>query len=340
MSKKPSNTSKNTSPTNSRTNAKSSLKNSPSQANREQIDKESKSLPAKLNEIPEKLMETLLSLQESISELLEKQSETVSPEFSALMDGYVNKANESEAIKVRYAHIENLNNEIKEESRNLKDLNRQLHSDLELAREAMRLAESDLHKSKRDFDIFKQQFEDKVNSLTEEKNKLLLRNKELTDIRESNIQEINTFKAEILELKHKLKQSEQERMVQEESHKRSIRENALFIQELKEKVDLRTREVEYKDALLNQLIKQASIEESDLDPNDAFIERRSEKIRRSTEGTIVEKVPEKKEAELKIIKPINASKSNPVFEDGWQSPDDLKPSTSDSTASEWGAFNR
>lgn len=340
MSKKPANSTKtNTKPNISKSSAAKKPSVAPPKKPSENI--ESSTLPVKLNEIPDKLINTLEELQEALAELLEKQSHGVSPEFSALMDGYVNKANESEAVKVRFAHIENMNNELKEEARNLKELNRQLHSDLEAAREASRLAESDLHKSKRDFDMFKQQYEDKLNSLTEEKNKLLIRSKELSDIRESNLKEINSLKAEMLEIKHLLKQSEQERMVQEESHKRAIRENAMFIQELKEKVDLRTREVEYKDALLNQLIKQASIEESDLDPNDAF-----------TNPSPPPLVSPPSAPKPKLVKPIDASKTEATFDDGWSKPDEkpsleAKSSFSDSpsfsepsSASQWGAFNK
>jgi predicted nucleic acid-binding Zn-ribbon protein len=217
-------------------------------------------LPATLRDVNSNLAGILENIQDEIQAIAQKQASQVSPEFNALMDGYVNKANESEILKVKHEHMQNQYEEMKLELKATKDLNRQLSSDLDAAREALRLSESDLHQYKRDHDQSRAQYEEKISALNEERDRLKIKVRDLLDLKEKSASDYNNLKAELLEYRHKSKQVEQEKSVEVESSRRTVREHEKIIEELKEQLDLRTREVEYKDALLNQLIRQASVD--------------------------------------------------------------------------------
>lgn len=208
------------------------------------------------------LSKQLSLIQKQVSAIVERQSSGVSAEFSALMDGYVNKANESQTFKVKYEHLETVHEELKLEVKTLREENRKYKSEMEASREALRLSEADLQRLKKDLDTNKLQYDEQISTLIEEREKLKARLKQLNDEKEKSVQEYTDLKAELLEHKYKAKQYDQEKQVEIESHKRSIREANKMIEELKEKLDLRTREVEYKDALLNQLIKQVSVDDA------------------------------------------------------------------------------
>lgn len=201
-------------------------------------------------------------IQKQISSIVERQNTGVSPEFSALMDGYVNKANESQTYRVKYEHLEAVHEELKLEAKTLREENRKLKSDSDASREALRLSEADLQRLKKDLETNKLHYDEQVSALVEEREKLKARVKQLNDEKEKAAQEYNDLKAELLEHKYKTKQLDQEKQVEIETHKRTVKEAQKNIDELKEKLDLRTREVEYKDALLNQLIKQVSADDA------------------------------------------------------------------------------
>ncbi len=223
---------------------------------------ETKDLDTNLPTVGGDLSKQLSVIQKQVSAIVERQSSGVSPEFSALMDGYVNKANESQTYKVKYEHLETVHEDMKLEVRTLRDENRKFKSEMDASREALRLSEADLQRLKKDLDTNKLQYDEQLSSLVDEREKLKARLKQLNDEKEKSVQEYSDLKAELLEYKYKAKQHDQEKQVEIESHKRSIREANKMIDELKEKLDLRTREVEYKDALLNQLIKQVSVDDA------------------------------------------------------------------------------
>ncbi len=223
---------------------------------------ETKDLDTNLPTVGGDLSKQLSVIQKQVTAIVEKQSSGVSAEFSALMDGYVNKANESQTYKVKYEHLETVHEDLKLEVKTLRDENRKFKSEMDASREALRLSESDLQRLKKDLDTNKMQYDEQVSALVEEREKLKTRLKQLNDEKEKSVQEYTDLKAELLEHKYKAKQYDQEKQVEIESHKRSNREANKMIEELKEKLDLRTREVEYKDALLNQLIKQVSVDDA------------------------------------------------------------------------------
>ena len=219
-------------------------------------------LPAIWDDMAGGFEKKLEKIDKQISSLIEKQGSGVSAEFNALMDGYVNKANQSQEYKVKFEHLDNLYEDLRLEAKTLKEENKKFRSDTEAAKEALRMSELDLQRSRKEADNAKGQYEEQVANLIEERERLKSKVKQLTDRNEKAVQDYNDLKSELLEHKYKAKQLEQEKQVELETQKRSVRETNKIIEELKEKLDLRTREVEYKDALLNQLIKQVSADES------------------------------------------------------------------------------
>ncbi len=204
----------------------------------------------------------LEKITKEINAIAERQRSGVSPEFSALMDGYVNKANESQEYKVKYEHLEKTFDELKIEYKSLQEDSKKFRSELEASREALRQSEMDLQRNRKESENNRMHYDEQISSLIEERENLKSKLKQLMDHKEKSSQEYNDLKAELLEHKYKAKQLEQDKQVEIESARRSVRESNKIIEELKEKLDLRTREVEYKDALLNQLIKQVSAEET------------------------------------------------------------------------------
>ncbi|NBW00035.1 MAG: hypothetical protein EBR67_11150, partial [Proteobacteria bacterium] len=197
-------------------------------------------------------------IKSELKVLAEKQEHKVSPEFSALMDGYVIKANESETLRVKYQHVESHYEELKLELKTQKTQNRQLGSDLDSVREALKLSELELSKFKRDFDHTRQDFQDKSDALQNEKEALLRKIKELMTWKETTEQLCNEMKAELVEYNHKVKQLQQENLIEKQTAERSLREGQKVIQELKEQLELREREASYKNALIEQLVRQTA----------------------------------------------------------------------------------
>jgi chromosome segregation ATPase len=197
-------------------------------------------------------------IKSELKVLAEKQEHKVSPEFSALMDGYVIKANESETLRVKYQHVESHYEELKLELKTQKAQNRQLGSDLDSVREALKLSELELSKFKRDFDHTRQDFQDKSDALQNEKEALLRKIKELMTWKETTEQLCNEMKAELVEYNHKVKQLQQENSIEKQTAERSLREGQKVIQELKEQLELREREASYKNALIEQLVRQTA----------------------------------------------------------------------------------
>lgn len=225
-------------------------------------------LPAVIDDISSVFEDKLENIESQIQKIADKQASGVSAEFSALMDGYVNKANESQEFKVKHDHLESVHDDLKAEFRTVKEDNKKLKLDIEDAREALRLSEADLQRTKTNSETAKTSFEEQIANLIDERERLKTKVKQLSDSGEKLQQEYNDLKTELLDYKYKSKQLEQEKQVEIETHKRSVRETNKIMEELKEKLDLRTREVEYKDALLNQLIKQVSADETMLEAGD------------------------------------------------------------------------
>ena len=227
----------------------------------EPIISETHNLPAILSESPDALEASIKKIEKHLSSLMEQQS-GVSAEFNALMDGYVNKANESQEFKVRYEGLNSQVEDLKTEYKTLKVNNKKYKDELEAAKEALRASESDLQRSHKDLLTQKKHYDEQISDYTEEGERLKTRLKQLTDYKDKSTAEYNKLKTEFLELQYQAKQNQQEKDVATETADRAVKESHKIVDELKDKLELRTREIEYKDALLNQLIKQISADDS------------------------------------------------------------------------------
>lgn len=214
----------------------------------------------KLN--PEALKSALTKIESQLANILNKQQSGVSAEFNALMDGYVNKANESQEFKVKFEQLVTQFEDTKIEFKTLKESNRKYKEDLEAAREALRASEADLQRVKKEIITNKKIYDDQFSEFTDERERLKTKVKQLTDQKDKVTNDYTQIKTEYMEIQYKVKQAEQEKQVASESAKRTVKEANKVVDELKDKLELRTREIEYKDALLNQLIKQISSEDS------------------------------------------------------------------------------
>ena len=204
----------------------------------------------------------LSKIEEQLAAIVEKQKNGVSAEFNALMDGYVNKANESQEFKVKSTHVEGLYEELKIEHKTTTEENKKLKADLEATKEALRMSESDIKRFKEEADITKAGLQKQILEHKEERENLKDKLKDIQRQFDESVSNYNNIKSELLEQRYKVKQLDQEKTAENEAFDRTQREATKLVDELKEKLELRTREVEYKDALLNQVIKQVSVEET------------------------------------------------------------------------------
>src|SRR3989338_1606288 len=129
-------------------------------------------LPGKKNVIPITSLSDLGTvvgdIHNQICELIEKLDNDVSPEFKALMEGYVNKANETEGLKVNLENASSGYEELKGEISKLRETNRNLIHELQNTRETLRNLENELNNfqdiAKRNEDDYK----DKIKNLTKQ----------------------------------------------------------------------------------------------------------------------------------------------------------------------------
>lgn len=219
-------------------------------------------LPALVKESPEVLEYSLKKIEQHLNSIISRQQSGVSAEFNALMDGYVNKANESQEYKVKYEQLVSQYEDFKVEFRTIKETNKKNKEDLEALREALRASEADLQRCKKEIVTNKKLYEDQFADFTDERERLKTKLKQLSDHKEKTTAEYTQLKTEFMEMQYRVKQVEQEKEVESETAKRSVKEANKIVDELKDKLELRTREIEYKDALLNQLIKQISADDS------------------------------------------------------------------------------
>lgn len=195
-----------------------------------------------------------------LTSLIQKIDKEVSPEFKALMEGYINKANEVEELKVKLENLSYFSEKIQSEISQIRETNRNLTSELHRTREILKNIEDE-------FEDF--QAETKKNE-TEQKDKIKNLNNQVTNyenkikqIEEQNIkinQEREQHRQELLDQNFKFKQNEQEFLSQIDALKKQAEELESLLREEHEQFELKLKEAEYKDALLNQLIKQTTAE--------------------------------------------------------------------------------
>ena len=228
-------------------------------------------------------------IQSQLALLTGKAGGDVSPEFKALMEGYVNKANELEETKVKLQDTSNKYEAIKTEIINLRETNRSLVSELQLARDTLRKLEQELsgfqEKTKAKEEIYKE----KINELLEEtssyEEKMLAieeiyRNK-IDDLENKLTESKDTLektRQELLDQSYDFKHIEQELIIQRDGLKKQLQEIDSVIKEQSEQLEFKAKEIEYKDAYLNQIVKQSTLDKL----KKLSIKKESEESKRKT----------------------------------------------------------
>ncbi len=199
-------------------------------------------------------------IQNQLALLINKLNSDVSPEFKALMEGYVNKANESEELKVNLENIKSSHEELKVEVSKVRETNRNLIQELQIAREILSKLEQELNTHQELSSKSEEEYKGKIKLLIEqaEKNKSII--KILEEEESSFNDEREKLRQELLDQNFAFHQREQELTINMENFKKQADEYEALLKEQSEKLELRTKEAQYKDALLNQLIKKATAE--------------------------------------------------------------------------------
>ena len=213
-------------------------------------------------------------IQNQLTLLVGKLHNEVSPEFKALMEGYINKANESEELKVNLENIALKNEEIKTEITQLRETNRTLINELHSAREIMKKLEDELNILQSEFKKNEEKYMEKIKSLTKQNEEY---EQKISRTEEEKMQissEQEDLRQEVLEQNFRHRQSEQELIIQRDNLKKQVEEFDILLQEQQEQIGFKTKEIEYKDALLNQLVKKATTDK--LKPQDGFFENTEE----------------------------------------------------------------
>ena len=210
-------------------------------------------------------------IQNQLSLLISKLESDVSPEFKALMEGYVNKANEAEEFKVNLENIKSAYEEIKAEIAKVRDTNRSLVNELQNAREVLKRLEQELNTHQESSKKSEEAYKDKIKMLTKQNSDYENKVKQIEEEKLKTIQELEAKISELTENQEKLRQElldqtynshqqEQKLVIEKDNAVKHMEELETMFKEQAEKLELKIKESEYKDALLNQLIKQATTE--------------------------------------------------------------------------------
>lgn len=199
-------------------------------------------------------------IQNQLTLLLNKLNSDVSPEFKALMEGYINKANESEETKVNLETIKSSHEELKTEITKVRETNRTLIQELQVAREILKKLEQELNLQHEVSKKTEESFKEKVNKLSKQNQEFETSAKKLEEEKANFNTEQEKLRQELLDQSFTFHQKEQELTIRVDNYKKQVEEHDLLLKEQSEKLELKTKEAEYKDALLNQLIKKATTE--------------------------------------------------------------------------------
>ncbi len=219
------------------------------------------SLPTVFGDLSSDFEGKLVKIEKLLTQMTQRQVNGVSAEFNALMDGYVAKANESQTYKAKYDHLHGLYEDLKEELKTFKEANEELKLDLDKSNLNLKNLTGDYSLLQKDKEALTKQSEERINSLIEERDRLKTRIKQLLEFREQSELEINKVKTEMTDLSNEFKKTLEEKRIQAETNKQMTLQYDKQITDLKAKLELKARELDYKDALLNQLIKQVSEED-------------------------------------------------------------------------------
>lgn len=242
-------------------------------------------LPPRKNVIPITSISDLGTLvneiQNQLNMLTDKMESNTSPEFKALMEGYVKKANEVEDLKVHIENYKSQYEELKSEILKIRETNRNLINELQNARETLKNLERELNALQITSNKNEEEYKIKIENLNAEIKKNGNKIKELEDeiIKAKEEMEADTvhimsenerLKEENQEQNFSFRQIELELTSERDSLKKQVKEFEVLLKEQHEQIELKTKEAEYKEALLNQLIKQGTIEKLPQKPQIAY----------------------------------------------------------------------
>lgn len=252
-------------------------------------DKAEIKLISKKNVIPITSISDLGSLineiQNQLNMLMDKSENNTTPEFKALMEGYVKKANEVEELKVNIENFKSRHEELKSEINKVRETNRNLIHELQSARETLKTLEHELNMLQASSNKSEEEYKIKIKSLNDKihgcENKIKEQENENTRIKEETekttaciINENERLKQECQDQNFKFRQLELELTSERDNLGKQVKEFEILLKEQHEQIELRSKEIEYKDALINQLIKQGTTEKlEECKPKPSFLDR-------------------------------------------------------------------
>ena len=223
-------------------------------------------------------------IQNQLAVLIGRLEDDVSPEFKALMEGFVNKANEAEELKVNLENISSKCEKLKSEISQIRETNRNLIHELQVTKDVLKNLEQELSTFQENSKKQEHEYKDKIAKLTRQNEDY---EKKIKQELETKIQELTETtektRQEMLDQKFSFRQIEQELINERDNLKKQVDEFDVILNDQREQLELKTKEAEYKDALLNQLIKQTTSEKfkdikgQNLEPENNTIEEQPKK---------------------------------------------------------------
>ena len=227
-----------------------------------QLKKSDSKLSYRKNVVPITSISDLGSLvgeiQCQLSILIAKLESDTSPEFKALMEGYVNKANKNEELKVNLEDISFKYEALKGEVDQLRETNRTLIQELQNTRDILRKIELEFNSyqdlAKQTEDNYKSKIKEFTKQNIEYTDKIKTLETKIGELEENQDKTREEYSKEIFNYK----KNEQELVIENGNLKKQLEEYEILLNEQREQLDFKTKEAEYKDALLNQLIKKTT----------------------------------------------------------------------------------
>jgi chromosome segregation ATPase len=197
-------------------------------------------------------------IQNQLTLLVNRLNSEVSPEFKALMEGFINKANETESTKVRLEDLTTSYDEVKAEVAKVRETNRTLVNELQHAREILKKLESELNTFQSTAKKTEEGYKDKIKNLTKQIQEFESTIGKSEEEKTSMIAEQEKLRQETLDQKYNFHQKEQQLTIEKDNLRKQLDEAERLLKEQSETLDLKSKELDYKDVLLNQLIRQTT----------------------------------------------------------------------------------
>lgn len=196
-------------------------------------------------------------MQNQLNLLISKSNSGIGPEFKALMEAFVTKANEAEKLKTSLENIGPSNGQLKAEVAKFRETNRNLIKELEETREVLDKLEHELNTYETSSQKTEEEYKEKIKKLTKQNDDYENKISELEDEALMLKMEKEKFRQEFLDKNFNSHKKTQELVIQRDQFVKQLEEVESLLVEQTEKLELKSKEVEYLDTLLNQLLKQS-----------------------------------------------------------------------------------